>query len=90
MQSVQRRFGRMTATKSADNSRVAVLLKDFEDADNLFTKVGSMISRVPPPFASDARSSVANHFCLHPDYRIDKSMARCLGLHCDLPESHGG
>ncbi|KAJ5907035.1 uncharacterized protein N7473_003951 [Penicillium subrubescens] len=39
MQSMQRRFGRMTTTKSADNSQVAVLLKDFEDADNLFTKI---------------------------------------------------
>jgi hypothetical protein len=48
MQSMQRRFGRMTTTKSADNSQVAVLLKDFEDADNLFTKVGSIVSRFPP------------------------------------------
>lgn len=39
MQSMQRRFGRMTTAKLADNSQVAVLLKDFEDADNLFTKV---------------------------------------------------
>jgi hypothetical protein len=31
----------MTTNKSADNSQVAVLLKDFEDADNLFTKVDS-------------------------------------------------
>ncbi|KAF7713018.1 Uncharacterized protein PECH_003836 [Penicillium ucsense] len=39
MQSMQRRFGRLTTAKSADNSQVAVLLKDFEDADNLFTKI---------------------------------------------------
>ncbi|KAJ5177117.1 uncharacterized protein N7482_002994 [Penicillium canariense] len=39
MQSMQRRFGRMTAVKSADNSQVTVLLKDFEDADSLFTKI---------------------------------------------------
>ncbi|EPS34699.1 hypothetical protein PDE_09663 [Penicillium oxalicum 114-2] len=39
MQSMQRRFGRMTTAKLADNSQVAVLLKDFEDADNLFTKI---------------------------------------------------
>jgi hypothetical protein len=48
MQSMQRRFGRMTTTKSADNSQVAVLLKDFEDADNLFTKVRSIVSPFPP------------------------------------------
>ncbi|KAJ5919727.1 hypothetical protein N7454_009562 [Penicillium verhagenii] len=39
MQSVQRKFGRMTTKRTADDSQVAVLLKDFEDADNLLTKI---------------------------------------------------
>ncbi|KAJ5573534.1 uncharacterized protein N7459_007961 [Penicillium hispanicum] len=39
MQSMQRRFGRMTTKRSADDSQVAVLLKDFEDADTLLTKI---------------------------------------------------
>ena len=43
MQSMQRRFGRMTTTRSADDSQVAVLLKDFEDADTLLTKVGNPV-----------------------------------------------
>lgn len=49
MQSMQRKFGRMTTKRSADDSQVAVLLKDFEDADGLLTKVGSLFweTRVP-------------------------------------------
>lgn len=39
MQSMQRKFGRMTTKRSADDSQVAVLMKDFEDADNLLTMV---------------------------------------------------
>ncbi|KAJ5134745.1 hypothetical protein N7526_006110 [Penicillium atrosanguineum] len=39
MQSMQRKFGRMTTKRSADDSQVAVLLKDLEDADNLLTKI---------------------------------------------------
>ena len=38
----------MTTNKSADNSQVAVLLKDFEDADNLFGKVGTIIFAISP------------------------------------------
>lgn len=41
MQSMQKRFGRMTTKRTADDSQVAVLLKDFEDADVLLSKVGS-------------------------------------------------
>lgn len=49
MQSMQRKFGRMTTKRSADDSQVAVLLKDFEDADSLLTKVDSLLweTRVP-------------------------------------------
>lgn len=43
MQSMQRKFGRMTTKRSADDSQVAVLMKDFEDADTLLTKVGTSI-----------------------------------------------
>ena len=39
MQSVQRRFGKLLP-RTADESQVAVLLKDFDDADKMFTRVG--------------------------------------------------
>ncbi|KAJ5221979.1 uncharacterized protein N7469_010866 [Penicillium citrinum] len=39
MQSMQKRFGRMTTKRTADDSQVAVLLKDFEDADVLLSKI---------------------------------------------------
>lgn len=38
MQSVQRRFGKFLP-RSVDGSQVSVLLKDFEDADQMLTKV---------------------------------------------------
>ena len=38
MQSMQRRFGKFLP-RSADEAQVAVLLKDFEDADKMLTKV---------------------------------------------------
>ncbi|MCJ1388493.1 hypothetical protein MMC18_001340 [Xylographa bjoerkii] len=38
MQSVQRRFGKLLP-RSADESQVAVLLKDFEDADRMLAKL---------------------------------------------------
>ena len=38
MQSVQRRFGKFLP-RTADESQVAVLLKDFEDADIMLAKV---------------------------------------------------
>jgi hypothetical protein len=44
MQNMQRRFGRMTTKQSADDSQIAVLLKDFDDADMLLGKVGIHIS----------------------------------------------
>jgi hypothetical protein len=39
MQSVQRQFGRLMK-RSADDNQVAILLKDFEQIDNLLNKVG--------------------------------------------------
>lgn len=38
MQSVQRRFGKFLP-RTADESQVAVLLKDFDDADKMLTRV---------------------------------------------------
>lgn len=38
MQSMQRRFGKLLP-RTADESQVAVLLKDFDDADKMFAKV---------------------------------------------------
>ncbi|KAJ5223464.1 hypothetical protein N7468_008006 [Penicillium chermesinum] len=39
MQSMQRKFGRLTTKRTADDSQVSVLLKDFEDADLLLGKI---------------------------------------------------
>ncbi|OQE12617.1 hypothetical protein PENVUL_c001G08076 [Penicillium vulpinum] len=39
MQNMTRRFGRMTTKSSADDSQIAVLLKDFDDADMLLGKI---------------------------------------------------
>lgn len=38
MQSVQRQFGKFMK-RSADDSQVAVLLKDFDEADKLLSRV---------------------------------------------------
>jgi hypothetical protein len=39
MQSVQRKFGKMMSKNPGDNTRVSVLLKDYEDADQVLGKV---------------------------------------------------
>ena len=39
MQSIQRRFAKLS-TRSADESGVALLLKDFDDTDRMLQKVG--------------------------------------------------
>lgn len=39
MQSMSRQFGKFLP-RTADESQVAVLLKDFEDADKMLTKAG--------------------------------------------------
>ena len=38
MQSVQRRFGKLLP-RTADESQIAVLLKDFDEADKMLTRV---------------------------------------------------
>lgn len=38
MQSMQRRFGKLLP-RTADESQVSVLLKDFDDADKMLAKV---------------------------------------------------
>ena len=43
MQRVQRRFGKLLP-RTADESQVAVLLKDFDDADKMLAKVCSCIA----------------------------------------------
>ena len=52
MQNMQRRFGKLLP-RTADESQVSVLLKDFEDADRMLTKV----SRTPmtPPRAINTK-----------------------------------
>ena len=48
MQSVQRRFGKLLP-RTADESQVAVLLKDFDDADIMLGKVthSNSVCQVP-------------------------------------------
>lgn len=75
MQSVQRRFGRLTTTR-ADDSQVAVLLKDFDDADTLLSRVGTDIISPRVPQAD------------FPDCRFYQGLARRLGVHCHLPEPY--
>jgi hypothetical protein len=41
MQTMQRKFGKFLP-RTADESQVAVLLKDFEDADKMLSKVGML------------------------------------------------
>ena len=45
MQRVQRRFGRLLP-RTADESQVALLLKDFEDADKMLERVGIDMSGI--------------------------------------------
>jgi len=49
MQSVQRHFGKYMK-RSADESQISVLLKDFDDADMLLAKVRVSSSGLPIPF----------------------------------------
>lgn len=39
MNSINRKFGRLTTKSPADNSKVSVLLSDYEDADSTLGKV---------------------------------------------------
>jgi len=48
MQSVHRRFGKFLP-RTADEAQVSVLLKDFEDADKMLTKVHRPQSDVTEP-----------------------------------------
>lgn len=58
MQSLQRKFGQMTTKRSADDSQVAILMKDFEDADALLAKVRSLpLGQRDDAAANSARSS---------------------------------
>ena len=45
MQSVQRHFGRYMK-RTADEGQVSVLLKDFDDADQLLTRVSSSVQHI--------------------------------------------
>ena len=47
MQSMQRRFGKLLP-RTADESQVAVLLKDFDDADKMLAKVRNAIRNFIP------------------------------------------
>lgn len=73
MQNMSRRFGRMTTKSSANDSQIAVLLKDFDDADLLLGKVGSNVF-------PNARSTDNTWL----DRGIHTSLARCLDLDRDV------
>ena len=48
MQSVQRHFGKYMK-RTADENQISVLLKDFEDADQLLTRVSETVLLVVDP-----------------------------------------
>lgn len=75
MQSLQRKFGQMTTKSSADDSQVAILMKDFEDADTLLTKVGISVS-------------VMTRQLTRSDHPVHQSLARCLELNCNLSKPY--
>jgi hypothetical protein len=78
MQSVQRHFGKYMK-RSADESQISVLLKDFEDADLLLAKVHTSPPGLPIPFFNllldPSLTAVVT------DYRRLESMARCMVLY---------
>lgn len=71
MQSVQRRFGK---PRTADESQVAVLLKDFEDADKMLSRVSSL--------GNDLTGAQLIHLS---DYRGLQGMARRLDRYSHSP-----
>ena len=70
MQSVQRRFGKFLP-RTADESQVAVLLKDFDDADKMLAKVSAVETPIEHRMI-DATPS---------DHRRVQSMARFMEGH---------
>jgi amphiphysin len=42
MNSINRQFGKLMNKAPGDNSKVSVLLKDYEDADAILTKVHAL------------------------------------------------
>ena len=65
----------MTTKSSANDSQIAVLMKDFDDADLLLGKVDMHPTRVP-------------HLTDRLDRGIHSSLARCLDFDRDVPKSH--
>lgn len=63
MQSMQRRFGKLLP-RTADESQVAVLLKDFDDADKMLAKVGICF----PPFANSIADEVPFRSSMHQEH----------------------
>lgn len=53
MQSMQRRFGKLLP-RTADESQVAVLLKDFDDADKMLARVCNAINNLIPRATAEA------------------------------------
>ena len=73
MQSVQRRFGKFLP-RTADESQVAVLLKDFDDADKMLSKVDLI-----PTFKAQLLITFTS------DHRCVESLARFLERHTRNP-----
>jgi hypothetical protein len=74
--------------RSADESQISVLLKDFEDADILLAKVRSIPQR---PLQSTLPISMLDPSLNggHTDYRRNESMARLMVLDSQLSTSIG-
>lgn len=86
MQSMQRQFGKLMK-RSPDDSQISVLLKDFDDADKLLTRVQS----IAPHFHGGFYQKDADiYMCAsYKDYRLDQSLARRLVLDLNLSMSIG-
>jgi hypothetical protein len=46
MNSVQRQFGKLTVKGAGNDAQVALILKDYDDADKMLTKVHSEFALV--------------------------------------------
>lgn len=60
---MQRRFGKLLP-RTADESQVAVLLKDFDDADKMLAKVRDL----SPPFANSIADEVPVRSSMHQEH----------------------
>lgn len=86
MLNINRQFGKFMK-RSADESQVSVLLKDFDDADKLLQKVWSLLATYIVVDQTSVPSLLQMNLTNILDHRIEQSMARCLVIDLHLPGS---